>query len=594
MDAVAEIKSRLPIDQLVSRYVKLKKAGRYFKGLCPFHQERTPSFVVSPEKEMAYCFGCRKGGDHFTFVQELEGLEFKDALKFLADIANVTLPEQNTHLQQERRSERDRLYELHEEAARFFTEQLAVSPQTRGAAAHARTYIEQRELDPETVRFARLGYAPGEARGHSDELYKHLLNSGFSKDEIITSGLAFPLDATGGSTCRDRFRDRLIFPIRDAQGRVCAFGARALEDGDEPKYLNSPESPIFHKGSVLYGFGEARNDIRESKSAILAEGYMDVLAIRQAGITNVVATCGTACTEEHLRQLKRTAQKLILAFDKDSAGRNAAKRTIELGLATEMPMTVANWPGDVKDPDECLKKDPDAFLTAIEKSTPAQIFIFNWLEESFDLQDSVQRATALKEILPLLTAIKSTIERDTWIQRGAASLQVSPSSLYDELKRHLGKQRMPLQQRPAIQEENRQNGLSEEEYLLGLLLTYKELSSIANHIVDETFFRDNELQDIYRSLASEYNPILEDSAQKKAEMLVLFIETMNTGLSWEELQGELKRTLRRMIQNRFTRQKRELVTKMKRVSPEEKNQLLEQYTSLINEETEALRSDTLL
>lgn len=577
MDPLSEIKARIPIEELVSSYVQIKKAGRSFKALCPFHKEKTPSFIISPERQLAYCFGCRKGGDHFKFIQEIEGLDFKGALGFLAERAGVALPKMTLPTKEEK-SQHTRLVEIHEEAVQFFENQLWNS--SPGKAA--RLYLEKRGFSEAIVKQAHCGYAPAEDRA----LFIFLLEKGFTRTEIVASGLVIVRD-TGKGECIDRFRGRLLFPIYDLSGAPCAFGGRSLQEGDEAKYLNSPETALYHKGQVLYGLDAARASIRVGKSVIIVEGYMDALACLKAGITNVVASSGTAVTEDQLRTLKRFSGKLILALDRDTAGKLAAERTIELAFAQDFEVIVAVWESDAKDPDECIQKAPEIFRKAIENPLPAAKFLIDQFAKQYGEATPAEKKQIITALCPFWNRIKSAIELDAWIQETAARFSLSPRSLYDELRRFQGKQKIIRDTRPTSAVPK--NGMSAKEYLVGLLLTYPETRRIAKDIVDPKDFEDSELENIYRSLTSEYNQPLSDELRARANVLGMFAETSASNLRWEEIQKEVMNVLDALLRQRYTEEKREILVRLKTEDEQSKASLLETYQNLLSTEAD-LRS----
>ncbi|HEY8477651.1 MAG TPA: DNA primase, partial [Chloroflexota bacterium] len=398
---IEEIKARLDVVDVIGQHVPLKRVGRNYQALCPFHNERTPSFVVFPETGTWRCFGCGAGGDVFHFVMQRQGLTFAEALQVLAAQAGVTLP---SHEQQRQRAdEHDRLYEVNEAAARYFRAML-MAP----AGAAARAYLERRGVDGPTAERFGLGYAP-EPRG---AIAAHLQERGFSVDALVAAGLA-GRDERG--VLFERFRGRLIFPIRDARGRVVGFGARALGD-EQPKYLNSPQTPVFEKGAVLYGLDLARESIRRGGQAVIVEGYMDVLAAHQHGFTNVVASLGTSVTPRQLELLRRTASEVCLALDADAAGQLATLRGLEvarealaddvvpvpdLGAIRRLGTVAAADPKqlerlfhfesvarvaikavvlpDGRDPDDVIRADPERWRQLIDSARPFMDFLLETL-----------------------------------------------------------------------------------------------------------------------------------------------------------------------------------------------------------------------
>src|SRR5260221_10374288 len=324
MSVTDEIKARLDIVNFLSQYIQLKKAGRNYTGLCPFHAEKTPSFVVFPEAQNWRCFGaCSEGGDIFNFVMKHDGLDFVSALKVLADTAGVELQER-TPEQVKGDEHLDKMRGLLEETARFFHEQLMESAE----AQPARTYVRKRGLKRETLVSFRIGYAPD----NWQEALDHLKTLGYTEDEIVEAGVAIRNEERG--RVYDRFRNRLVIPICDGRGQIIGFGARALDPDDNPKYLNSPQTPLFDKGATLFGLHMARRTIRESETAVIVEGYMDAIQAHQGGFRNVVAQMGTALPEPQLKQLSRYANRLILALDPDVAGIKATMRGLDVARQT--------------------------------------------------------------------------------------------------------------------------------------------------------------------------------------------------------------------------------------------------------------------
>lgn len=577
MDPIAEIKSRISIEELVSQYVPLKKSGRNFKALCPFHQERTPSFHVSAERQLAYCFGCHKGGDHFKFIEEIEGLDFRGALKFLAEKAGVTLPKALPD-EHQRKSERDRLVELHEQATAFFEEQLWETPDGKKILK----YLSKRGLEEETIKSAHLGFAPDAG----DKLYTFLLEKGFTRGEILTAGLAVSRDTEQGN-CFDRFRMRLMFPIRNLAGHICAFGGRAVRDGDEPKYLNSPETPIYHKSSLLYFLSEARAEIRTKQSVVVVEGYMDALAAHQAGFKNAVACSGTALTVDQLILLKRFANRLLLAFDRDHAGKLATLRSLELGFAHEFSLGVVVWKSDAKDPDECLRKDPEIFAKALEEAEPATQYLLQSFSAEVDKNAAEGKRKIIEGLLPFLCEMKSSVELDAWLKECAENLGLSIAALYDELKRFQAKQknRMPgssaRMNKPDLSFSSPINtSTRNEEYLLGLMLTYPEVRSIAYQLMPAKEIDDIELQNIYRSLSTEYN----QSLGGRANLLAMYAETLAADMTFDAVEQEVRETIKTLQRAKFDRQKRSLIQKLQQAPGEEKNELIHSYQELLQRE----------
>jgi len=484
-DAVAEIRERIDIIDLVQGYVpSLKKAGRSFKGLCPFHQEKTPSFVVFPDSQNFHCFGCGKGGDLFTFYMLVENIEFRDALRDLAGRAGVTLdmaaapnPEHDAY--------RRRLIEANELAATFFSHVLAKAPQ--GEAG--RDLLGKRGISPEMVDAFRLGFAP--------ESWSDLLNFLASRDvpaEVaFEAGLVQERDHGGHY---DRFRNRLMFPIRDRDGQVVGFGGRALGDA-MPKYLNSPQTPIFDKSSIVYGLDRAKDAIRKAGEVVIVEGYMDAITAHQFGYENVVASMGTALTESQVAQVKRGAERIVLALDADAAGQMATIRGIETmrdALDAEVTPTpdaagiirferklkteisVAHLP-EGKDPDELIRKSPDTWPTVIASAKPFMDFTIDALTRNVNLDDPRQKSDIVAQMAPLLQQIPDRIVQGHYISLLGRRLGLEDRLVLAEVRKaRLGARRPAERAGIAPEAVERVRRRSTEDYVVALLLRHPDLT----------------------------------------------------------------------------------------------------------------------
>src|SRR5467141_2122855 len=337
------VKQQADIVRVVGEYVRLKKTGKDFSGLCPFHQEKTPSFTVSPIKQIFYCFGCGKGGDVYNFVMDMEKCEFPEAVKMIAEKCGIAIPRQKQRSPEERKENQQRsvLVEMHREAQTFFVKQL----QGTAEGKLARAYLEDRGLDKATIERFGIGYAPS----GGDTLLRHLKPK--CNDKLLVDSGLVSRDQSAGRLF-DRFRRRITFPISNESGKIVAFGARALGD-DMPKYLNSPESPIYSKSNVLYHMDRAKEALRRQDFAILVEGYMDAIAVARAGISNVVASCGTSLAEPQIKLLGRFTKRVIVNYDPDNAGQAATERSIAILLEQDFEVRVLALPG---------KADPDKFI----------------------------------------------------------------------------------------------------------------------------------------------------------------------------------------------------------------------------------------
>ncbi len=430
--AVEQIKSRIDIVTLVSSYMKLDRAGASWKGRCPFHNEKTPSFFVSPERGNYYCFGCGASGDIFTFVEEFEGLDFKGALKLLADRTGVVL-ESYSKENQENKSEKERLYDAMEAATKFFENNLAIN-------SEALEYLKTRGLTDKSIKDFRIGFVKNDWR----ELYNHLKSKNFNDTEIEKAGLAKKSE----KGMYDRFRGRIMFPIADSSGRVIAFSGRifgeAASNPANAKYLNSPETPIFSKNAVLYGIDKAKESIRKNNFSILVEGQMDLVLSHQAGYKNTVATSGTALSDStatkentvsNLGLLRRLSANIVLAFDGDTAGFNAAAKAGRIALALGMDVKVASL-GDGVDPADLINKNgPDAWKEAVKTSKHIIEFILDKVLK--DAPDARKAGREIKEkVLPFVDALDSSIEKAHFIKKISDQSSIPESALKDDLKKN--------------------------------------------------------------------------------------------------------------------------------------------------------------
>lgn len=424
-DTVEQIKSRLSIVDVVSQYVPLGRVGTTLKARCPFHNEKTPSFIVSPDRGTYHCFGCNVGGDMFTFVQEIEGVDFKGALKMLAEKAGVPL----MYSRGEKKDPVDKLYTALEETTRFFESNLsAVSPTY--SKHPAMEYLEKRGLSPETIQSFRLGWVSDEWR----TLATHLREKKFTDKEIEDAGLVKKTE----KGLYDRFRSRIMFPIFDSAGRVVGFSGRIFaEKGevpeDAPKYLNSPETPLYHKSKLLYGYDRAKQHIRKLNFSILVEGQMDLVSVHQAGWKNTVAVSGTALTEEHVAMLMRMSENIVLALDADKAGVEAARRSAVIALKAGMDVKVAALPS-AKDPaDYILSEGADAWKARVREAKHVIEYLLDALRSQFKDERAYAKAVRAT-VLPFVAMIKSPIDRDHFVQIIAARLGVNEEAVREEMR----------------------------------------------------------------------------------------------------------------------------------------------------------------
>lgn len=419
---VEEIKSRLSIEQVIGSYIKLEKAGTSYKGLCPFHNEKSPSFNVSPTRQAYYCFGCNRGGDMFTFVEEIEGVSFVDALKMLAERAGVRLEREEF----KKNSERDRLYDLMDDVATFYE-------RTLGEHEGPLEYLRERGVSDETIKNFRIGYVPPTEVAGWRSAHTYLKGKGYSDEEIEKVGLTKKTE----KGYYDRFRSRIMFPIRDQSGRVVAFTGRIFQSGseksEEAKYVNSPETILYDKSTILFAYDLAKSAIRKQNFTVVVEGQMDCIMSHQAGTENTVAVSGTALTEKHLGLLKRLSDNIVFAFDADDAGVNATSRAFRIALTLGMNVRVVSIP-DAKDPADLILRDPVEWETALQNSLHIIDFLLMTLKERH-IDAREYRKSVEDTILPLLLSIPSRIEQAHFIVEIARRLGVKEEAVWEEVKR---------------------------------------------------------------------------------------------------------------------------------------------------------------
>ena len=439
---VAEIKSKLPVADVVGETVALKRAGTVLKGLCPFHAEKTPSFIATPDRETWHCFGCGEHGDIFTFLMRRDGLDFREALARLAERAGVELSEHTAREDRHRR----RLREALEAAIAWYREVLLQARQ----AERARAYLAERGLSEATLDRFTVGYAPN----NWEAMTKRLRGKGFTDAELVGAGLASP--STRGGVY-DRFRGRIIIPIRDASGRAIGLGGRILPDADGPKYLNSPATPLFDKSRTLYGIDLAKGAIRRQKLAVIVEGYTDVMAAHQAGFENVVASLGTALTQGQVELANRYADAVALAYDVDLAGEAATQRNLleELGPEMVNKVRVIRVPGG-KDPDELIRSDPEAWRMAVEEAQNKNRVLMDYFieRETDGVGDSIgDRMSAAQRVLSRVAGMPASLLQGTTVLALSTRLSLSEQDLRDELRRMQSRpssvRAVPIESQPA-------------------------------------------------------------------------------------------------------------------------------------------------
>lgn len=430
LSPVEEIKSRIDIVELVGSYVRLQRGGMNFKAPCPFHKEKTPSFFVSPTRQSWHCFGgCSEGGDIFSFVMKIEGLDFPEALRMLAGRAGVVIKREDPRI----RSERNRLYDLLEEATKYYQKNLVEVPA-------ALMYLKNRGVLDQTVAGFRIGFS----FDAWDGLLKHLKTFGYREEEIEKAGLAIAADSnqqSGGSRYYDRFRSRIMFPIHDGTGRVIGFGGRVFEpqagsgkrESMPAKYINTPQTSVYDKSRVLYAFDKAKNSIREKNSCVILEGYMDAVMSHQAGVTNAVAVSGTALTADQLKMIRRLADTIVSSFDRDQAGEAATKRSLDLAAGFDFERKAAMLPQGIKDPADAVLRDKEIWRSAVEGALPIAQFYFEEALRKHNPETAVGVKSIAAEVVPEFRNIANEIEKAHWVGKLALALRVSEESIWREL-----------------------------------------------------------------------------------------------------------------------------------------------------------------
>lgn len=427
-DVVDAVRKELDVVDVISEYMQLKKQGRNFTGLCPFHGEKTPSFSVSQEKQLYHCFGCGAGGNVFTFVMEYEGLSFMEAILKLAPKTSVTLPEINMEEQVQPKQEEKSWYKGHELAMKMYHHLLVSSPEGK----KAREYLRRRGFTKEMIDRFQIGYAPDSWNFLTDFLTKRGLDTG----EMSACGLLASRESDGKPF--DRFRDRIMFPIWDKQGKVIAFGGRILDPDGKPKYLNSPESEVFNKGRLLYYFHGARPSIKRKNEAVLFEGYIDVISSFRAGIENGVGALGTALSEEQARMLRRNADKVILCYDGDSAGRKASWKNAEILMNAGLEVAVAELP-DGQDPDDYIQQfGTERFAESIiGRPKTLMEFKSSFLRRNKDMSLEADQLKYAEEMLEEIGKLPKALERDHYLKQLEEEFSLSYDVLKQEMKQHL-------------------------------------------------------------------------------------------------------------------------------------------------------------
>ncbi|MDO8593082.1 MAG: DNA primase [bacterium] len=500
-----EIKSKLDIVEVIREYIPLKAAGFNFRANCPFHREKTPSFMASPEKQIWHCFGCGKGGDVFSFVMEIEGLSFVESLRLLAKKAGVVLKQANPALA----SKRNVLLDIVELSAKYYHKVLVDSP----AAAAARAYLKQRSLTEETIETWQIGYSPNTW----DSLLNFLKSRGFQENEIFLAGLSVKKEKMSGFY--DRFRGRIMFPLNDLNGNAVGFTARVSPEKEATekmgKYINTPSTMVYDKSKILFGLDKAKMAVKAEDAAVLVEGQMDAIMAHQHGFTNTIASSGTALTAEQVNLIKRYTNNIFLSFDADAAGGLAAERGIAQSMQAEMNIKVIEITG-AKDPDECIKKNPNDWRQAVAAAKPMMQYYFDKTFARLNLKDYDGQNQAVKIILPVLAKFGSKTEQDFWLKKLSQAVDANENSVREKLNEILKRQKSAAvpagaaeQAKPELDglKQSREARLS--EFLLALALRYPaHLEYLINHLQPDDLVGDD-YKLLYKNLIIYYNKLID-------------------------------------------------------------------------------------
>jgi len=552
-----KVKQQADIVRVVGEYVRLKKSGQNFTGLCPFHGEKTPSFAVHPVKQIFHCFGCGKGGDVFNFVMEMEKCPFPEAVRVVAEKCGIAIPRPKERSPEERKENQQRaaLIEMHREAQAFFVKQLESTAEGKAA----RAYLEDRGLNAEAISRFGIGYAPS----GGDALLRYLKQK-YAEKLLPESGL-ISRDQSGGRLF-DRFRRRITFPIANESGKIVAFGCRALGD-DQPKYLNSPETPIYSKSNVLYHLDRAKEPIRRQDFAILVEGYMDAIAVARAGIGNVVASCGTSLAEPQIKLLGRFTKRVIVNYDPDAAGQAATERSISLLLEQDFEVRVLALPaiGDKKaDPDLFIReRGAEAYIKAVKDSPPYVDYLISRARQ-MDLTSGEGKLRALNFLLPYLQKIPNRLLRSEWATRISQQLRIEEPVLRAALSKAANERRSEIKTQPELVSKAAK---PIERRLIRMLVEAEGFRrELSQRLQQGRLYEGLETEKIFAALivaglsgqpmqATEIGALLEER-DRRLFFEILFEPTQEP--SWEEAESCLEALYRRQVEHELASVQREI------------------------------------
>ena len=541
-----EVKDRVDIVDVISDYVNLKKSGKNYKGLCPFHQEKTPSFTVNPANQFYHCFGCGAGGDVFSFLMEIEHITFFESLKMAAERAGMELPNQSES-QKKVANFRDKIFEINNLSARFYNYLLL----KHDIGKKALEYLKNRNYSEEDIKRFSLGFAPDKWTA----LYKFLNNKGYTKDEMVKAGL---LIKKSEQKFYDRFRNRIIFPIFNSRGEVLAFGGRIIDDSiNQPKYLNSPDTMVYDKSDNLYGLNWAKNSMRKSNNAIIMEGYTDVLTAHMHGIKNAVASLGTSLTEKQAKMLKRYVSKIYIAYDSDTAGAKATLRGLEILKEEGLNVKVIKLPENT-DPDDFIKlRGKEKFLKLKKDSLSLIEFKVDKIVSDKNLENADDRVSTTHKIVDVLAQINDPIEREVYAKEIAKKIDLDGDLLYQEVEKRKdkikrnnenNKKRKYKNLQKNNKKENNMQGINDiEKKILKFYIDYPEFRDFIKEKINKDYFFNNITQQIWEKINSV-------EFEKKPDEVFLELENNDIKKIYMKLKVEEKIDINKSILKAYLQQ----------------------------------------
>ena len=585
-ETIEEVRQANDIVDVISQYVHLKRSGRNFFGLCPFHNEKSPSFSVSPDKQIFHCFGCGVGGNVFTFLSRIEGINFVEAVQTLAERANIQLPTFENNADAAKEALKAKVYKVNEFTATYYHENLY-----KQSAKIAQEYVKQRKLSNETLKSFRIGFS-----GKFDELYQALKKEGFEDAEILESGL---VNRNDNGRYIDRYRNRLMFPICDARGRVIAFGGRVLDDS-KPKYINSPENIVFSKGRNLFGLNVAKKSPDIKKRLLIVEGYMDVISLHQRGIKNVVAPLGTALTQQQGWLLRKTSEQIILSFDSDEAGLKAKIRAVDILQNMGCDIRILQMEG-AKDPDEYIIKYGNArFQNIIDKALSIIEFKVRLLKRNLNLNNTNDKIKFLNEIAKLISKVDNNIEKEVYIEKISKEYEISKEAIYAEVNKltYENKQTEKVldKAKPVVRHVNvKKQEVSEaikrrENTLLAILLNGDmNIYKIIKQNIKQEDFKDETNKKIAKRLYEEFekgnsniNGILDELEEEEQNHIT---EILADDYEIDDVEKAIDDVMKSYEKDRLSNKKFEILEKLENrelnLSQEEKNKLGKELSDII-------------